>query len=118
MSQLRVIEIFQEMSDHTKDECAKCRIPHSCCDAHHCRDTITYAKSAYGVTLEPTGHPTLPLMGESGCIAAPHYRPICTVHTCDIYMYGCKPGDNVWTDRYFELRDAGNDALKKAFFSQ
>ena len=64
-------------------------------------------------------------MGESGCTAAPHLRPLCTVHTCDIMGFGFKraPDDTpaaaeearAWTKKYFELRNAiseQDDALR------
>lgn len=54
--------------------------------------------------LQETGHPRLPFMGSDGCIVAPHLRPICTVHTCDINSLGFKKGDPDWTKRYFALR--------------
>ena len=97
---------FAAIAEHTRPECASCLRPHSCCGAVHCEDAIHLARSRYGVELPRTGHATLPLMGPDGCTAAPHYRPLCAVHTCAVEGLGYKPGDKVWTVRYFELRNA------------
>jgi hypothetical protein len=55
----------------------------------------------------------IPFMGPTGCVVAPHLRPICTVHTCDINGMGFKrgPGSGPWTKRYFELREQIEDAM-------
>lgn len=99
------------MAALTAPECAKtCRIPFSCCEAEHCESTILWAKDRWGIELPRTngqswkGKP-LPLMGPNGCTAAPHLRPICTVHTCDVNSLGCKSGDPTWTERYMQLRN-------------
>lgn len=44
---------------------------------------------------------------ERGCIAPPHLRPLCTLHTCDMSGLGFKRDDPLgeWTDKYFELRN-------------
>lgn len=100
----RRIELYQELYDMTKDECKNCRIPYSCCSGEYCEMTIDYAKEAWGVELQRTDHPKLPLMGPNGCTAAPHLRPNCTAHTCAVNSAGFKPNDDKWNDRYFELR--------------
>ena len=69
---------------------------------------IQYAKEEWGVQLEPTSHSTLPLMGPSGCIAAPHLRPLCTLHTCAINGMGTS-GNPQWDEKYFNLRDLIDD---------
>ena len=73
---------MQHLADETRKRCATCAIPYSCCEAGYCRDAIAYAKKEWGVTLKETGHPTLPLMGPKGCVAAPHLRPQCTIWVC------------------------------------
>lgn len=65
---------------------------------------INYAKQFWDVDLPVTDHDRLPLMGEQGCTAAPHLRPLCSIHTCEISNFGCKPNDKKWTDKYFGLR--------------
>jgi hypothetical protein len=70
----------------------------------YCGIAIEYAKNVWGVALEPTGHPDLPLMGETGCTAPPHLRPICTLHACSIAGIGAS-SDPKWDDRYYQLRD-------------
>jgi hypothetical protein len=108
----KLIEMYQQMSDLTAPECAHtCMIPHHCCQAAQCEDTINFAQRYYGVTLARTTHPRLPLMSPSGCTAAPHLRPVCTVHTCDVNSFAGKFDrktstiDKEWTLRYFKLRD-------------
>jgi hypothetical protein len=108
----KLVQLFQQMVDLTAPECAlRCRLPHSCCNSYECENTAQYALETYGVTLERTKHPSLPFMGERGCTVAPYLRPLCSVHTCGISTYGCKPGDDEWTERYFNLRDELNDLL-------
>jgi hypothetical protein len=119
----RLVKLYAQMAELTKPECAQCSSPHSCCSQEYCELTIQWAAKAWGVTLERTdGRDTrggpLPLMGPTGCTAAPHLRPICTVHTCDINSLGFKKGDLGWTERYFKLRDAldnleSTDALER-----
>lgn len=97
--------LYLRMSELTAPECATvCRIPHSCCDPMYCELTTDIAKER-GVTLEPTGHPTLRYMGPNGCIVEPYFRPLCTLHTCEINSFGFKRGDEKWTRRYFKLRE-------------
>jgi hypothetical protein len=125
------IGLYQQMSDLTAPECAnECWKPHSCCEPMYCEFTIQHAADKWGVKLEPTGHPTLPLMGPTGCTAAPHLRPICTIHTCAIQAFGVRfksepdtPNidrrviDEEWTADYFRLRDALNEAEESAAFN-
>ena len=102
----RLIVLYQEMSDLTKPECGKCRVPYSCCSPEYCLCAEMVAKENWGIDLTPlkTDHPTLPFMGPTGCVVEPHLRPLCTFHTCDINGLGMKKGDPEWTSQYFELR--------------
>jgi hypothetical protein len=98
-------EAYKNLADFTQPQCATvCRIPFSCCSPEYCDSTIDYARTEYGVTLVPTSHERLPLMGEKGCIAAPHLRPMCTFHTCDIGSLGFHRTDPKWTKMYFKKR--------------
>ena len=102
----RLKALYREMYELTRPECGgTCWLPYSCCDDLYCRVTVKWAKEHWGVTLEPTGHPKLPLLGEEGCTVEPHLRPICTVHTCEINSLGFKKGDSDWTQRYFQVRE-------------
>ncbi len=99
--------LYEEMSEHTKGECAKCRIPHSCCSPEYCEIAARWAKEEYGIELTPTGHPKLPFMGfakgrNTGCIVPPHLRPLCTLHVCSINSIGSS-GNKEWDDKYFDL---------------
>lgn len=101
-----VQESYRQLSILTAPICAaKCKSPHSCCSPEYCGIAIEYAKERWGVDLQITDHPTLPLMGPHGCIAEPHLRPLCTAHTCEIYSRGYVQDDPQWTNQYFALRD-------------
>ena len=106
-----LIVLFQEMYELTRPECDRCRVPRSCCDAMYCGCAEEYAREEWGVDLTPlkTDHPTLPFMGEAGCVVLPHLRPLCTFHVCSIHDLGIKPGDPGWTEKYFELRERINE---------
>ena len=107
----KLIRLYQEMYELTEPECRlSCRCPQSCCSPEYCLEAIRYAQEHWGTTLTPTEHHRLPLMGAQGCIAAPHLRPMCTLHTCDIGGLGFKKGDFKWTKRYFALRRKINAA--------
>lgn len=105
-SNAALIDLDRQMSEHTAPECASvCLVPHGCCSIEYCELTLRNARRVWGIELPLTDHPDLPLMGPDGCTAAPHLRPLCTVHTCEISSHGFKRGDDAWTTRYFELRD-------------
>jgi hypothetical protein len=113
-----VIHLYQQMAEHTQPKCAQgCRsgppLAFSCCDPMYCDMAIKYAKQCWDTTLEVTGHHRLPLMGPNGCTAAPHLRPLCTVHNCSINALACDPDDPEWTDEYFKLRDSIEEAEYK-----
>lgn len=105
-----LVTLFQQMYEHTKDECARCRAPHSCCALEACAMADDYARSC-GIILERTDHPKLPFMGPEGCTVPPHLRPLCTMHTCAINSLGFKPNDPEWTERYFNLRSQIEEQL-------
>lgn len=104
---MSIEEVFAELVAHTRPKCGQCRIPHSCCHAEACEGTIELAKEIFGVDLQRTDHPTLPLMGSDGCTAAPHHRPICAVHVCGQHLK-----DDEWSERYWELREIAGEALE------
>jgi len=43
-------------------------------------------------------------MSTAGCTAAPHLRPLCTLHTCQISSIGTSRNPQ-WDERYFALRE-------------
>ena len=103
--QQKLIILQKQMSDLTSPECAKsCMLPHSCCSPEYCEMAISYAKEEWGIDLKPVSKGPLPFMGKNGCIVAPHLRPLCTLHTCDISSFGFKRNDLAWTKKYFQLR--------------
>lgn len=96
--------LYQELANHTLPKCRTCRVPLSCCSPEYCETAIEHAATKWGVVLVRTTHVKLPLMGPTGCTAAPHLRPLCTYHTCKVNSLGCEPGDPAWNDKYFQLR--------------
>jgi len=103
----RLIDLYAQLAALTRIECAgNCARPQTCCDEKYCAMAIDFAKSHWRIELEPTWHAALPLMGEAGCTAAPHLRPICSAHTCEICAHGFKRGDAAWTDGYYALLNA------------
>ena len=113
MSDQAVIKAYQKVFEHTQIKCVSCTrlSPYRCCDPMYCVMTISYAREKWGMNLEPTGHPTLPLMGEDNmCVAAPHLRPLCTLEQCKINSFGFYSGDPQWTEEYFRLRGLVNIA--------
>jgi len=112
MSQLT--DLYLQMSEHTKGVCGgptcykdpKHAAVNRCCSPEYCEMAEIWAKQFYGVTLERTGHKTLPFMGPNGCTVEPHLRPVCTVHACCINSLGYHPTDKAWTARYFDIRNA------------
>lgn len=103
----RLIALYAEMAVLTEPEClAFCPRPMTCCEERYCTIAMEFAAEHWDVELVPTWHRVLPMMGPDGCTVAPHLRPICTAHTCDICEHGAKRGDPAWTERYYALKDA------------
>lgn len=107
--QSELVPLYNEMADLTLPKCEQCRMPLSCCSPEYCEMTIECAQNRWGVELKRTNHPKLPLMGEKGCIADPHFRVLCTLHVCSINSIGCDIKDLPWTEKYFELRGQINE---------
>lgn len=105
----RLVVLYQEMYEHTRGRCDGCKGEASCCHPTICQLVAQEAWFKWGVQLVGTGHPKLPCMGPDGCVAAPHLRPLCTVHLCCIQSFGGDPKDPEWTDRYWELRNELSD---------
>lgn len=104
----RLVELFREMAGHTLPECTHtCRAPLSCCSPEYCGMAQEVAQEEWGVDIThlKTNHPTLPFMGEQGCVVPPHFRPLCTLHTCQISGIGFKPGDEPWNKKYWKIRN-------------
>jgi len=101
----KLVKLYAAMYELTEPECRTvCRCPQSCCSAEYCEMTIEIALEMWGVSLSPIPGAKFPLLGKDGCIAAPHLRPLCTLHTCDVANLGFKKGDPQWTKKYFALR--------------
>ena len=100
-----LIKLYQQLAGLTNAECRKCPAPLSCCDADYCDMAIAYAKDSWGVDIVATDHFKFPCMGSDGCTVAPHLRPLCTFHACEISSLGFKKNDPEWTKKYWELRN-------------
>lgn len=105
----KLVKLYADIAEHTKPVCSGehphgCRVPFSCCHESICELVIEEAKWK-GVELQRTDHPRLPLMGPTGCTAAPHLRPMCAVHACPINNVGVIVQDRVWSKRYWTLRN-------------
>lgn len=103
-----LVDTFQKLADFTAPKCVSCRSPFVCCTAQQCADTKAFAKDTFGIELVETGG-ILPFLGPSGCIVAPHLRPICSVHVCESHL-----DDSEWSEQYFELREEAGEALLDA----
>ena len=104
----RLTALYAEIAQHTWSDCVEsCTMQprFSCCHPIFCRLTVLYASRAWGVRLEDTDHPSLPLMGPDGCVAAPHLRPTCSKHTCERSPLPFKGQHrpSAWHVRYEEL---------------
>lgn len=96
---------------HTAPECARCpgmegKGPGSCCTAAYCRATIEYAQRAYEIELVTTENTELPLMGPTGCTAAPHLRPWCAIFACALVPVGVRGPSPKWVRVARQLGDA------------
>lgn len=112
----QLVALYAQLAAHTEPECSgRCARPRSCCEERYCSIAIEFARSHWQVELQTTWHPVLPLMGDDGCTVAPHLRPICAAHTCEICTHGVKRGDAVWTQRYYEITQAIADIEATVF---
>lgn len=107
---IQLKQLFRDMSDLTAPECgSKCRCtsPTRCCDAMYCEMAVDFAKQFWGEDIRHLGNDDehIPFLGPGGCVLPPHFRPLCTLHTCEINSFGIKRNDPTWTKRYFELRE-------------
>ncbi len=106
MTREKIIRLYRDMADLTLEHCTRtCRNLGSCCAFEHCEFTIEYAREEYGVTLLRTKDLKVPLRAEDGsCTAAPHLRPLCTLHSCDISAVAVFKREPELTKRYYKLR--------------
>jgi hypothetical protein len=102
----RLITLYKNIADITFQDCkVKCRRLGSCCEPMYCEIAIAFAKDTYGIELEQTGN-KIPLLRDGGtCVAEPHLRGMCSMHSCDINSVGFFKGNPQLTNQYFEVRD-------------
>jgi hypothetical protein len=108
---LKATKLFQQMYDLTKAKCCGCtkRLrPFNnvgCCNVMYCEMADAYSGEHEPVPVDERVQTDIKYLRADGCILAPHLRPICTVHNCQINSLGFVPGDPGWTKRYFKLRE-------------
>lgn len=124
--ELRLIEAYKSMADHTYKECgdchsdgskSNCKTKHSCCAPEYCTIAEQFAKEQWDIDLSnsysldyiKSNTPIKFLDLKYGCLIEPHFRPMCTLHACIISSIGLKPGNPKWTKRYFQLRQQIED---------
>jgi hypothetical protein len=95
------VKLWQDMADMTLERCRKkCHSLGSCCEDFYCEMAAGIMQKS-GVSVPPR-----PFRDKDGrCIIPPHYRPLCSLHQCDINGLGFAKDDPEWTKRYFELRE-------------
>lgn len=99
----QLVTLYAEMAEMTLADCkVRCRRIAACCSPEYCQMALKEAER-WHEPLEPTGN-QMPLLGPTGCVAAPHLRPLCSLHHCDINSLGFHKTDREWTKRYFALR--------------
>ena len=109
-----LVELYADIAAHTKSECdgqnEGCSSPRGCCHRIYCEAAQRFAKEEYEIDLSfPNPKAPIPFLGPTGCIVAPHLRPVCAIHACCITNLGYKKsGENAqaWTEKYFQLRNA------------
>lgn len=119
----RLVSLYKDLYEITSPECNKCKIPNSCCSVEYCIAAEDIALEQFGVDVRPKRMSSLGgesckdyYLSPTGCVLEPHYRPMCTLHTCDIMSWGYKPNDEEWTKRYFEIRDSISEVEFNLFY--
>ena len=91
---------YREMTDLTRPKClGECPEPGGCCRPDYCSQAEARAL-AFGIHLPRQPHPTLPYMGEEGCVVPPYLRPLCAVHICEFHLLD----ESAFSRAYFDLR--------------
>jgi hypothetical protein len=121
----KLIGLYQQMADHTKPECGKCRVPNSCCSTMYCDFAEKLSKETEPDLPIPERNEQRMFLDAGGnCLMRPDLRPMCTLHTCDVNSIGFKkartdlPKDVIeadrWTKKYFTLRNRIERLQQKA----
>ena len=101
-----MIAAFTALAEHTRPACGACRSALTCCSAGNCEQTAVMAKEMFGTDLV-AGDGILPFLGPEGCTVAPHLRPLCTVHVCEMHLTDGTP----FTEKYYDLREHAGDLM-------
>lgn len=104
-----LIQLYADMAELTIGACERCRASNwenTCCSEDYCQLAIDTAKSVWG---EDISHMLLDngmfLDPQKGCLISPHFRPLCTIHHCEIESMGFFKDNLKLTEDYFKLRD-------------
>ena len=100
------VAAFRKLADLTAPKCAGCRSPFKCCSAANCEEARRFAEEVFGVKLEAV-QSKIPFLGESGCVVAPHLRPLCTVHVCENHL-----NNPVFAEAYAVAREEAGEQLE------
>lgn len=96
------ISLWKQMQELTAERCQKtCKLGlGACCDGN------SYLCELALEDMQKSGEPLPASVRDSTgrCQISPHFRPLCTLHQCDICGLGFAPDDPNWTQRYFDLR--------------
>jgi len=110
MPDSKLINLYQQMSELTEPECAKCTIhskPFGCCTRIACEITLRHARDVWKVNLRHLfdENNDIPFLTKyNGCRIVPYMRPHCTLFTCFIAKFEHGPNP-AWNKKYKELRD-------------
>jgi hypothetical protein len=109
MNKRKLIQLYRDIAEHTRSACKRtCKFEGRCVD---CSDLYGAQAEQFMLTFwkeippQHTGSDRCRFLGADGCILAPHFRPICSIHHCSINSLGFLPGDPGWTKRYFRIRE-------------
>ncbi len=91
---------FAELAALTLAKCKQANCGFTCCSPEYCEEAVRFA-GEHGEELH------LPLLGDGGCRAAPHLRPLCSAHVCEKLLWH----DPEFADKYFALREEVNDLM-------
>lgn len=105
--QKTLIAFYKELSDLTRPLCSLCRVPFNCCSAEYCSLAKSWAKDRWNLDISSLAikNNKIPFLSKEGCLVAPHLRPICTLHHCQINSLGFFIGQKKLTNEYFSIRE-------------
>lgn len=109
----RTVNALRAVAALTNAKCGTCKAEgHKktrCCDKVFCDVVAAGLERAGMPAIAPTGHPTIPFMGEKGCVVPPELRPGCSGYVCREHL-----SDRTFRRRWAKLhnRFAGDPDVK------